>query len=100
MRSEEITMTDFVRVALPNGHEATFSRDYAESEDLEVLDGVAATNSRGVPLPATRRNGRPLKPRTTVEKEAAKKAETQSDPGPSDNTTDDGVAVKPEEASE
>jgi hypothetical protein len=93
-------MTDFVRVALPNGHEATFSRVYAESEGLKILDGVPATNSRGVPLSATRKNGRPLKPRTSVEQEAARKAVEPSDPGPSDKTTDDGVAVKPEEASE
>lgn len=92
-------MSDFVRVSLPNGHEATFPREYAESADLKVLDGVPATNSRGVPLPATRKGGRPAKPVTTVDAESTKKATRRSDPGPSDDTTTGGVAVKPEEAS-
>jgi hypothetical protein len=92
-------MTDFVRVSLSNGHEATVSRDYAESAGLKVLD-APATNSRGVPLSATRKGGRPLKPSTTVATEAAKKATKKSaTPAPSDNPTHDGVAVEPEEAS-
>lgn len=92
-------MSDFVRVSLPNGHEATFSRVFAESEGLQVLD-APATNSRGVPLPATRKGGRPLKPVTTVSKEAAKKAAKKSaTPAPSDEPTNGGVAVEPEEAS-
>lgn len=90
-------MSDFVRVSLPNGHEATLSAAFVEGTDLQVLD-APATNSRGVPLPATRKNGRPVKPRTTVQK-AAKKADPKPDPGPSGNPTTDGVAVKPEEAS-
>lgn len=91
-------MTDFVRISLSNGHEATVSRDYAQSAGLEMLD-APATNSRGVPLPAARKGGRRLKPTTTVSKEAAKKkAAKKSDSGPSDATTNDGVAVEPEEA--
>lgn len=92
-------MTEFVRVSLPNGFEATLSRAFAEGEGLRVLD-VPATDLRGKPLPATRKNGRRIKPRTTVEKEAAKKAASNppSDPGPSDSTLD-GAAVTPEEAS-
>lgn len=92
-------MPDFVRVSLPNGHEATFSRAYAESEGLKVIDSPA-TNSRGLPLPATRKGGRPVKPATTVSKEAAKKTarKTSETPASSDDIPSDGVAVKPEEA--
>ena len=92
-------MTDFVRVSLPNGHEATLSRAYVENVGLPILD-APATNSRGVPLPATRKGGRRLKPVTTVSKEAAKKAAQKSEtPASSDNPTYGGVAVEPEEAS-
>jgi hypothetical protein len=91
-------MSEFVRVSLPNGHEATLSRVYAEKVGLPILD-VPATNLRGRPLPASRKDGRRIKPKTTVEKEAAKKAVSKSDPGPSDEPTNDGVAVEPEEAS-
>lgn len=66
-------MSDFVRVAMPNGHEATLPRAFAESEGLTVLD-APATNLRGRPLPASRKGGRRMKTKTTVEKEAAKKA--------------------------
>lgn len=91
-------MTDFVRVSLPNGHEVTLSRDYVEGTGLTVLD-VPATNSRGVPLSATRKGGRRLKPVTTVEKEAAKKTASKSEPpASSDTPTTGGVAVTPEEA--
>ena len=92
-------MPEFVRVRLPNGHEATLSAAFVEGTDLEVLD-APATNRRGVPLPATRRNGRPAKARTSVKKEAAKKAAKKSAiPAASDdNPTTDGVAVTPEEA--
>lgn len=94
-------MTDFVRVQLSNGHEATLSADYVAGlgdAAPKVLD-APATSLRGVPLPATRKGGRRLKPTTTVSKEAAKKAAKKSDPGPSDEPTTGGVAVKPEEAS-
>ena len=94
-------MTDFVRVRLPNGYEATLNAEYVKGlgeKAPEVLD-VPATNSRGVPLPATRKHGRPVKPVTTVSKEAAKKAaEKSATPAPSDTTPTDGVAVTPEEA--
>lgn len=93
-------MTDFVRVSLSNGHEVTLSRDYAENAGLKALD-APATNSRGVPLSATRKGGRPLKPSTTVETEAAKKATKKSaTPAPSDEPNNGGVAVEPEEASQ
>lgn len=92
-------MSDFVRVSLPNGHEATFPRVYAESNGLTVID-APATNSRGVPLSATRKGGRRLKPVTTVEKEVAKKkaASKSESPASSDTPTTGGVAVTPEEA--
>jgi hypothetical protein len=93
-------MTDFVRVSLSNGHEVTLSRDYAENAGLQALD-APATNSRGVPLSATRKGGRPLKPSTTVATEAAKKAtEKSATPAPSDEPNNGGVAVEPEEASQ
>lgn len=64
----------FVRVRLPNGYEASLSEAYvAGTEGVEVLD-VPATNPRGIPLPASRKHGRRIKPRTTVKKAAAKKA--------------------------
>lgn len=92
-------MTDYVRVSLPNGHEATLAADYVKGTDLKVLD-VPATNSRGVPLPATRKGGRPLMPSTTVTTAAANKAAKKSaSPAPSDEPTNGGVAVEPEEAS-
>jgi len=93
-------VTEWVRIRLPNA-EVTVSRGYAESlgDAVEVID-APATNVRGTPLAATRRNGRPNKPRTTVSKEAAKKAvrkQAASSPA-SDNPV--GVAdTTPEEAS-
>jgi hypothetical protein len=63
----------FVRVRLPNGHETSINGDFARSEGLEILD-APATNLRGKPLPATRKNGRPKKKRTSVAQAAAKKA--------------------------
>ena len=92
-------MSDFVRVSLPNGHEVTLSQAFAQGEGLEVLD-APATNLRGEPLPATRKNGRRMKPKTTVKKEAAKRA-AESDSGPSDDTTPGGSpAESAEEANQ
>lgn len=65
----------FVRVRNENGYESTLSAEYVaglEKGAVEILD-VPATNSWGKPLAATRRNGRPAKPRTTVKKAAVKK---------------------------
>jgi len=71
----------FVRVRLPNGHEATLSAAYvAGTEGVTVLD-VPATNLRGKPLPATRKNGRPVMRRTTVKQAAAKKAAAKKPTG-------------------
>lgn len=92
-------MSEFVRVRLENGMETTVSTDYAESAGLEVID-ADATNSRGVPLPATRKNGRRAKPRTTVSKEAAKKTATEKAASPAADTTGtSGSGSTPEEAS-
>lgn len=94
-------MSEFVRVRLPNGHEATLSAAYVAGTDLQVLD-VPATNLRGRPLPASRRDGRRMKPKTSVEKEVVKKAakHQSASPASSDTPTTGGVAVTPEEATE
>lgn len=63
----------FVRVRLPNGYEASLSEAHAKNEGLAVLD-EPATNVRGMPLPATRKDGRPIKPRVSVDELAANKA--------------------------
>lgn len=93
-------MSEFVRVRLPSGAEVTVSAAYADGlgDSVEVLD-APATNGRGIPLPASRTNGRPRKPRTTVENEVAKKAPREkAASSPAEDT--DGVAVvtMPEEA--
>lgn len=95
-------MSEFVRVRLSNGHEVTLSKAYVDglSDAAPQVVDAPATSLRGVPLPATRKGGRRLKPTTTVSKEAAKKAAKKSaTPAPSDEPTTGGVAVKPEEAS-
>lgn len=95
-------MTDFVRVLLENGREATMPAEYvaAHAPDLKVLD-APATNPRGVALSASRKGGRPVKPTTTVNKEAAKKtasSKTSATPAASDEPTVGDVAVTHEEA--
>lgn len=82
-------MTDFVRVSLDNGMEASLSAAFAEGAGLDVLD-APATNSWGRPLPASRKNGRRTKPRTTVKQAATKKAATST-------TTGGAAADSPEE---
>lgn len=94
-------MSEFVRVRNPNGYESTLSKAYVEGikGDVEVLD-VPATNTWGRPLAATRRNGRPAKPRTTVRKAAAKKTaarKTAAVKAPADNPTGGAAADTPEE---
>jgi hypothetical protein len=64
-------MTEFVRISTENGMEATVSKVYADTiEGVKVLDGVNPLDSRGKPLAATRAGGRPVKPRTSVAREA------------------------------
>lgn len=73
---------EFVRIRNENGYESTLSAAYvAGLEGVEVLDGPA-TNTWGRPLPATRRNGRPAKQRTTVKKAAARKRAAAKQPTP------------------
>lgn len=68
----------FVRVRMPNGYEVSLNESFATTHGLEVLD-EPATNLRGRPLPATRKNGRPVKPRVSIEEAAASKAKASSD---------------------
>lgn len=96
-------MSTFVRVRLPNGREASLNADYVKglgAGALEVLD-EPATDLRGRPRPVSRKGGRPVKPATTVSKEAAKKAVKQSEnPAPPDATNideADAPVVTPEE---
>ena len=67
----------FVRVRLSeSGREVSLSAAFVAGLPegaVEVID-APAIDSRGRPRAATREGGRPLKPRTTVQKEAAKKA--------------------------
>jgi hypothetical protein len=75
-------MSEFVRVRLENGYEASLSQSFVDGldkGDVEVLD-APATNTWDRPLPATRQDGRPAKKRTTVKKEAAKKAASSTSP--------------------
>lgn len=86
-------MSEFVSIKAGTGRRVTVSRAYAEGiEDVEILD-LPATDRRGRPLSASRLDGRPSKPRTTVRKAAAKKAAAQP-------TTGGGAASPPEEANE
>ena len=62
----------FVRVRCDNGHEHSIGEAYAKARGLQILD-EPATNVRGKPLPATRKNGRPKKRRTSVAQAAAAK---------------------------
>lgn len=93
---------EFVRIRTENGMESTISATYAEGlEGVEILD-EPATNSWGRPLPATRQNGRPAKPRTTVTKAAARKQAASTKAAPSlgavDTTNTGGAAAdSPEE---
>lgn len=43
-------MTEFVRVKLENGAEATLSREFAEIKGIEILDNKPATDVRGLAL--------------------------------------------------
>lgn len=95
-------MSDFVRIKTENGREVTVGRAFAESlgSDVEIID-APATNGRGLPIRESRAGGRRAKPKTTVKKEAAKKATSKSAPSEPGEPTSDGVAVvQPQEASE
>lgn len=64
-------MSDLVRVR-ENGFELNVGRTHAEAAGLEVLD-EPTTRPDGTLRRATRINGRPVKPKTTVAKKAAEK---------------------------
>lgn len=64
-------MTEFVRISTENGHETTVSKTWAEISGAKVID-ADAVDTRGRPLPETRKGGRPLLPQTSVDAEAAK----------------------------
>lgn len=94
----------FVRVCLPeSGREVSLSAAYVDGLPegaVEVID-APALDSRGRPRGASREGGRPLKPRTTVQKEAARKA-TSVKAASSPANVNDPVAVvdnSPKEAS-
>lgn len=61
-----------VRVRLQNGHETNVGRLHAEVCGLEVLDEPTHRGD-GTTRPATRRDARPMKPKTSVSQEAEKK---------------------------
>lgn len=91
--------TSWVRIRLESGAEVSVSADFAAATNSLVLD-VPATNLRGVPLAATRKNGRPPKVKTTVNKEAANKVAPKV-ASPTANITGSSVAGStPEEATE
>lgn len=65
-------MSELVRVRLSNGHETNVGRLHAELSGLEVLDEPTHRGD-GTTRPATRRDSRPMKPKTSASQEAAKK---------------------------
>jgi hypothetical protein len=68
----------FVRVRTENMMETSMSRAYAEAAGVEILDGEDAVDVRGRPLPVTRKGGRRVLPRTSVNQEAARRAAAES----------------------
>lgn len=87
---------EFVSVKAGTGRRVTVARAYAEGiKDVEILD-VPATDRRGRPLPASRLDGRRVKPRTTVKKAAAKKAVASKSTDPVAPTTGGSAAETPE----
>lgn len=61
-----------VRVRLDNDMETSLGEEFAAEHGLTVLDEPAYKGD-GTTRPATRRNGRRNKPRTSVSNEAARK---------------------------
>lgn len=95
---------EWVRVRLPDAKvpDVTISGAYYDGLPegaVELLD-EPATNSRGVPLSATRKNGRRTKPRTTVSKEAAKKTASKKAASPAESNPVGAAGSLPEEAAE
>lgn len=70
-------MQKLVRAVIGD-QEVTVSAAYAAAHDLEVVD-QPTHRADGRAVPATRRGGRPVKPKTSVAKQAAaKKAAAKS----------------------
>lgn len=65
-------MADLVRVRTESGQEINVGRGFAERHDLTVLDEPALRGD-GRPRRATRKNGRPNKPKTSVAAQVAEK---------------------------
>ena len=65
-------MTDLVRVRIGD-QENTVTRNAAIAADWEILPDESSYDAAGRVRGATRKGGRPMKPRTTVAKEAAAK---------------------------
>lgn len=81
---------DFVRVHIEStDKDATVSRAHATSAGLPILD-EPAVDAFGRPLPVSRHGGRRVKPRTSVDEEAAK-----SKPARKAAAKSDGEAVEP-----
>lgn len=71
-------MSDLVRVRI-GGIEKNVGKAFAEINDLEVLD-EPTTNRDGTLRGTTRKDGRPVKPKTSVAKKVAEKAAVTSAP--------------------
>lgn len=67
-------MSDLVRVRIDNV-EKNVGAEYAEINGLTVLD-EPTRNDDGTLRPETRKDGRPAKPKTSVDKAAAEKKES------------------------
>lgn len=94
-------MSEFISIKhAGTGRRVTVSKAYAEGlEGVEVLD-MPATDLRGRALPASRIDGRRVKPKTTVKKAAAKKTAAKKSAA-SPASTNGGVAAdSPEEGTE
>lgn len=63
---------DLVRARLENGNEKSVGAEFADMVGLEVID-ESAYNDDGSVREETRKDGRPLLPKTSVAKKAAAK---------------------------
>lgn len=75
-------MADLVRVRV-NGYEHNVGRAYAVAHDLEILD-EPARDRLGYPRPTSRKGGRKVKPKTTVNEAAEAKKAAVTESAPSD----------------
>lgn len=83
---------EFVSIKAGTGRRVTVARAYAEGiKGVELLD-LPATDRRGRPLSPSRLNGRPNKPRTTVNDAVAERAAATTP------TSGGSAASSPEEA--